>query len=239
MESFYSHKTKLSDIAAVYTENQFRKLCENDKSYLEIQYVTVPAEITRGEKVIRIHKGELPQNCSAIVTSKVKPLYLAYYLNSTACQFMLFDGDFNRKNKVKVNRKKLVGIPIACTRPEWEEYYCFAEVSRIQMDKSVARVKTESDKEIQSLLTSSMEDLCDALAVEIFTHPFLFSKGVEILRHWMMVVDEFMKTKNARVIVEGILDRDSLLRNQLMKLHMVANNIEITLKNELSDGMED
>ena len=239
MESFYSHKAKLSELAAVYTENQFRKLCENDKSYLEKQYVVVPAEISRGERVIRTHKGEIPQNSCAIVPSKVKPLYLSYYLNSTAGQLMLFDGDFNRKSKVKVNRKKLVDIPIACTRSEWEEYYCFAEFSRIQMAKSVSRVKTESDKEIQSLLTSSMEDICDALAVEIFTHPFLFNKGVEILRHWMSAVDEFMKTKNVRVIVEGILGSDSLLRNQLMKLHMVADNLQITMKNELRDGVED
>lgn len=239
MESFYSHKTKISEIAAVYTENQFRKLCETDKSYLGKQYVVVPSEISRGERSIRVHKGDLPQNCTAIVTGKVNPLYLAYYLNSTACQFLLFDGDFNRKSKVKVNRKKLVDIPIACTRAELEEYYCFAEVSRIQMDKSVSRAKTESDIEIQGLLTSSMEDLCDALAIEIFTHPFLLSRGVEILRHWIPVVDEFMKTKNAKVIVEGILGSDSILRNQLMKLHMVADNLETTMKNELSDGVED
>lgn len=235
MESRNDHRVLLSDLAIICTEKQFRELCLTDSSLLEKEYVYMSVMQYRGELCGGIKSGELPPNSVAIVPNKSSAGFLAFLLTSFPCQFFLFDGKINIKGKTRISKKVISKLVVFKVDEKIESVYAVAEDIKEQAYKLY-----ESDREnlVYHHFYGLVADLCNILAMELYTNPLFEIKGISIYKYWEELVQKYQETDNTDILFDGLVQNDSMLRNQILKVHMFADNIEDIIKDQ-TDGMED
>ena len=81
-------------------------------------------------------------------------------------------------------------------------------------------------------------DLCNILALELYTNPMFEEMGISILENWKSLIVEYEKTGNVQILFDGLIKSNSSLRNQIMKFHIFENNFDKHIKNK-ANGLED
>ena len=74
--------------------------------------------------------------------------------------------------------------------------------------------------------------------MELYTNPLFEIKGISIYKYWEELVQKYQESDNTDILFDGLVQNDSMLRNQILKVHMFADNIEDIIKDQ-TDGMED
>lgn len=225
----------LPEFAWICTEKQFADLCAADEGYLETEYVYLSCTQVRGELCGGIITGKLPSNSIAIVPQGCTAGYLAFLLTSLPCQYMLFDGKINLKAKSKITRKTVSKLVAYEIDKQQEHAYRIAEKLKEEVYQLYAEKRDDLKYQHLYFLIS---DLCNILALELYAHPLFEEMDIFIVEKWKVLVDEFEKSDDMQVLLDGLVKSDSPLRNQIMKVHMLEDNFEKYIKNQ-TDGLED
>ena len=105
--------------------------------------------------------------------------------------------------------------------------------------RSITYGKYKEDKENVSFhrLYYMLADLCNMLALELYVHPLFENKGIYLLESWKETIKESVENNNTSVLFDALVLSDKKLRNELMKAHMLINDINEHLKSK-TDGLE-
>lgn len=224
----------ITDLAIVCTEKQFADLCVLDNKYGSKEYVYLSNFQIRGDLCGRIISGELPKNSVAVVPISCSAAYLAFLLNSFPYQYILFDGKINVKAKTKINRKIVSQLAIYKVDDSSDYAYGIAEEIR---EDVYDWYKEKMDDLSYLHLYNLISDLCNTLALELLAHPMFEQMGIYIIEHWKKLVEEYKKEDDVKVLLNGLIDSDSILRNMIIKFHMSESVFDQYIK-EHTDGLE-
>lgn len=225
----------LTEFATICTEKQFANLCATDSSYLDKEYVYLSTIQIRGELCGGVITGILPSNSIAIIPQKCSAAYLAFLLTSFPCQYLLFEGKINTKDKVKVTKKSISKLIAFEVDKSTEKAYELAETVKAQTFQ--VYLENKSDLNYHHLYYI-VADLCNILALELYTNPMFEEMGISILENWKSLIVEYEKTGNVQILFDGLIKSNSSLRNQIMKFHIFENNFDKHIKNK-ANGLED
>ncbi len=226
---------KITQMALVCTEKQFEAMCKEDSTLLEKEYVYLSAIQERNELRGGVIKGALPEDSVAIIPQECTAGYLSFLLNSMPVQFILFEGKFNSKSKTRITRKLVSSLIIYDVKQSSQDTYELADKFRAFTYK-----KYDEDRENLGFhrLYYMMTDLCNMLALELYAHPMFEEKGIFILESWKEAAKEAADAGNPHLIFDSLLKSDKRLRNEIMKAHMLIDDITKYIKSK-SDGLED
>ena len=226
---------KITQMATVCTGNQFEAMCKEDPTLLNGEYVYLSVTQVRNELCGGVIKGALPENSVAIIPQDCSAGYLSFLLNSMPVQYILFEGKYNSKNKTKINRKLVSSLIIYDVEQSSQDAYELADSIR-----EITYGKYMKDRENMGYhrLYYMMTDLCNMLALELYAHPMFEEKGIFILESWKEAAKEAAGVDNPNPLFDALLKSDKRLRNELMKAHMLIDDITKYLKSK-TDGVED
>ena len=147
---------------------------------------------------------------------------------------MLFDGKYNSKNKTKITKKLVSSLVIYDVELISQNAYELADNIR-----EIAFKKYNTNREDASFhrFYYLLLDLCNMLALELYAHPMFEEKGIFILESWKEAIKEATDNNNPNLMFDALVKSDKRLRNELMKAHMLINDITKYL-NSKTDGVE-
>lgn len=214
-------------MATVCTEKQYEDMCKEDPTLFNNEYVYLSVTQVRNELCGGVIKGALPKDSIAIIPQDCSAGYLSFLLNSMPAQYMLFDGKFNSKNKTKISRKLVSSLLIYDVEQSSQDAYGLADSIR-----EISYKKYVDDRENVGFhrFYYMMADLCNMLALELYAHPMFEEKGIYILESWKEAADEALEANNPSLIFDALLKSDKRLRNELMKAHMLIDDITKYIK---------
>lgn len=224
----------ITDLAIVCTEKQFANLCDLDNKYCSKEYVYLLKTQIRGDLCGGIRSGELPKNSVAVVPISCSAAYLAFLLNSFPYQYILFDGKVNVKAKTKINRK--IVSQLAIYKVDDSSDYAYGIAEMIREDVYDLYKKNMDDLSFQHLY-NLISDLCNTLALELLAHPMFEQMGIYIIEHWKKMIEVYDKEGDVKILLNGLIDSDSILRNMIIKFHMSESVFNQYIK-EHTDGLE-
>lgn len=211
----------LSELATVLTENQFWKLADQDPKLLEDGFVAVSPSLERGGRCAEDWTDGLPEGYVAVISDVLDNQYIAFLLNTIPCQVVLFDGKFNVKSKVSVNRKKVGALEVPLLDKEEQHIYAVAEALYSSAD---GLLKENEDDERYMHMFIVIENLCNSLAMDLFARQVFLEKGIYIYEHWKNVVERSDDARNLNEVFEALTGKDSPLRNDIMKMQIVLGS---------------
>lgn len=225
----------ITQMAEVCTEKQFEEMCKEDPSLLNKEYVFLDSTQVRYEIRGGVITGVLPKGCIAIIPQDCQAGYLAFLLNSMPVQYILFGGMYNMKSKVKINKKLVSTLKIFDVEDNSQSAYALANQMRSATFVAYAEKKEE---ESWHRLYFLLSDLCNMLALELFAHPMFEEKGIFILENWKEAIKDYDNNNHdAGLIFDALTKSDKKLRNELMKAHVLIEDIS-KLVNTNIDGVE-
>lgn len=219
-------KLTITDMAKVCTEKQFADMCAQNENMLNTEYVRLNVNQVRGELCGFVTTGALQPNSVAVVPIDCSAYYLAFLLCSLPGQLFLFGQKLNVLAKININRKIVSALNVFKVEAASEEAYSIAELLKEGAFKQYQMNRDDLNYERCYRLVA---DLCDILAIELYAHPLFEEKGIFILENWKKVLD----TNEDNSILSALLSLskgDSLLRNEIMKAHILVNNISDYIK---------
>ena len=224
----------ITQMALVCTEKQFEDMCKEDSSLLKKKYVYLSTTQERNELRGGVITGALPKDNVAIIPQDCSAGYLSFLLNSLPAQYMLFEGKFNSKNKTKITKKLVSSLMVYDVEQSSQDAYEFADNIR-----EIAFGQYNKDRENVSYhrLYYILADLCNMLALELYAHPMFEEKGIFILVSWKEAIKEASDKNDSNLIFDALTKSDKRLRNELMKAHMLINDITKYI-NSKTDGVE-
>lgn len=226
---------QITQMAEVYTEKQFEEMCKEDPTLLNKEYVYLSSTQVRNELNGGVIKGVLPKWCLAIVPVDCYAGYLSFLLNSLPAQYMLFGGLFNMKSKVKINRKQVSSLIIYDVNLDSQNGYALADsIRKITYEQYDKNREDAAYHHLYYLLA----DLCNMLALELYAHPLFEEKGIHILECWKEVAKEASEKENYNLVFDSLMKSDRKLRNELMKAHVLIDDVSKYVKSN-TNGLED
>lgn len=218
---------KITQMAIVCTSKQFETMCKEDPTLLNKEYAYLSATQVRNELCGGVIKGVLPDDSVAIIPQDCSAGYLSFLLNSMPVQYVLFNGKFNSKNKTKISRKLVSSIIIYDVEQSSQDAYELADNIR-----EITYQKYVKDRENVGFhrLYYMMADLCNMLALELYAHPMFEEKGIYILDSWKDAAKDASEVNNPNLLFDALLKSDKRLRNELMKAHMLIDDITKYIK---------
>ena len=224
----------ITQMALVCTEKQFENMSKEDATLLINKYVYLSTTQERNELRGGVITGALPKDSVAIIPQDCSAGYLSFLLNSLPAQYMLFEGKYNSKSKTKITRKLVSSLVIYDVEPSSQDAYELADsIREITFEKYNTNREDISFHRLYYLLL----DLCNMLALELYAHPMFEEKGIFILESWKEAVKEASDNNNPNLMFDALIKSDKRLRNELMKAHMLINDITQYL-NSKTDGVE-
>lgn len=225
----------ITQMAVVYTEKQFENMAKEDATLLINEYVYLSTTQERNELCGGVITGALPKDSVAIIPQDCSAGYLSFLLNSMPAQYMLFGGKYNSKNKAKINKKLISSLMIYDVEQTSQDAYELADsIRKITYEKYNTNREDVSFHRLYYMLL----DLCNMLALELYAHPMFEEKGIYILESWKETIKEASDNNNPNLLFDALIKSDKRLRNELMKAHMLINDITQYL-NSKTDGVED
>jgi len=225
----------ITQMATVCTNKQFEALCEEEPTLLNKKYVHLSSIQERNELRGGVITGELPKDSVAIIPQDCSAGYLSFLLNSLPAQYMLFEGKFNSKNKAKITKKSVSALVIYDVEPTSQDAYELADsIRKIAFDQYDKDRENVSFHRFYFLLV----DLCNMLALELYAHPMFEEKGIFILESWKEAIKEASEKNDYNLVFDALTKSDKRLRNELMKAHMLIDDITKYL-NSKTNGLED
>lgn len=224
----------ITQMAIVCTEKQFEARCKDDPTLLNKEYVFLDSIQVRNEIRGGVTTGTLPKGCIALIPQDCQAGYLAFLLNSMPIQYLLFGGMYNSKNKVKINKKLVSTLKLFDVVDVSQSAYALANNVR-----SAAYLAYEDNKEDDSYhrLYYLISDLCNMLALELYAHPMFEEKNIFILDSWEEVIKKSEEQGDNGVLYDSLTKSDQRLRNELMKAHVLIEDMTKYLKSK-TDGVE-
>lgn len=224
----------ISEIALVLTENQFHGIISSAPSLLDNSYVYLSSIQVRNELRGGVIKGALPEGSVAIFPQKCSAGYLSFLLNSLPCKLALFNNKLNVKAKTKISRKAVGELISFEVEKDSEEAYAVADQLR-----NLAYEQYNKDRNNVAFHHFYMlwDDFCNILAIELYAHPLFEKNGIHILENWKDVLNRFSKDNDLDVLFGFLTKSEEKLRNEIIKAHMLADNVDKYIKN-LNDGLE-
>lgn len=218
MELVMNNRKPLSEVATILTENQFWKLADKDPHILEGSLVAVSPILERGGRCAEDWTGGLPEGYAAVLPGELSALFIAFLLNTLPCQVELFEGKFNVMPRVKVNKKKISSLLVPVLPEEEQRIYGLAE-SLYDGARDLQKENPGEDR--YSYMVRVMENLCNSLAIDLFAHQFFVDKGINLYEHWKEVVTASDEENDVKRVMDALVDKDSPLRNDIMKMQIV------------------
>lgn len=226
---------QISQMAEVCTEKQFEELCRANPTLINKEYVYLLSTQVRNELNGGVIKGALPKGCVAVVPVDCYAGYLSFLLNSLPAQYMLFGGLYNSKSKVKINKKLVSSLVIYDVEFDSQNAYELADsIRRVIYDKYNNNREDAAYHHLYYLLA----DLCNMLALELYAHPLFEEKGIHILECWKEVAKEASSKENYNIVFDSLIKSDGKLRNELMKAHVLIDDVSKYIKFNIN-GLED
>ena len=222
-------------MAIVCTEKQFEDMSRENPSILDKEYVYLSATQVRNEVCGGVFKGALPKDGVAIIPQSCSAGYLSFLLNSMPAQYSLYEGKYNSKSKTKINKKLVSSLIIYDVEAESQNAYALADNLR---SAAYDAYNENRDDPAFHRLYYLMSDLCTMLALELYAHPMFEEKGVFILESWKEVTREAADKGDTKVIFDALIKSDMKLRNEIMKAHLLIDDIANYI-NTKTDGLED
>lgn len=225
----------ITQMAIVCTEKQFETMRKDDPTLLNKEYVFLDSTQVRNELRGGVTTGALPKGGIALIPQDCQAGYLAFLLNSMPIQYLLYGGMYNSKNKVKINKKLVSKLKLFDVADESQNAYALANSLR-----SAAFIAYENNKEDDSFhrLYYLVSDLCNMLALELYAHPMFEEKGIYILDSWEESIKKSLDKDDNGLLLESLTKSDQRLRNELMKAHVLIDDMTKYLKSK-TDGVED
>lgn len=224
----------LTELAIICTEKQFANLCATDTSYLEKEYVYLLSTQVRGELCGGVITGALPSNSIAIIPKNCSATYLTFLLTTFPCQYILFEEKINVKAKVKITKKSVSKLVVFKVDEASEDAYGLAEELKAEM--FLLYLKNKEDLKYHHLY-NIVADLCNILALELYTYPMFKNMDIFILENWKSLIMEYERLNDIQVLYDGLIKSDSTLRNQIMKIHFFESKFDKHIKEQI-DGLE-
>lgn len=224
----------ITQMAIVCTEKQFEAMCKDDPTLSNKEYVFLDSIQVRNEIRGGVTTGTLPKGCIALIPQDCQAGYLAFLLNSMPIQYLLFGGMYNSKNKVKINKKLVSTLKLFDVVDVSQSAYTLANKLR-----SAAFTAYEDNKEDESYhrLYYLISDLCNMLALELYAHPIFEEKGIFILDSWEEAIRRSEERGDNGVLYDSLTKSDQRLRNELMKAHVLIEDMTEYFKSK-ADGVE-
>lgn len=224
----------ITQMAVICTEKQFEELSKEDSTLLNKEYVYLSSTLERNELCGGVIKGTIPKDSVAIIPQDCSAGYLSFLLNSLPAQYTLFDGKFNSKIKTKISRKSVSSLIIYDVVYDSQNAYGMADsIRRITYDQ----FQKNRDDASYHRLYYMLADLCNMLALELYAHPMFEEKGIYILESWKETIKESTEQNNPALLLDALIKSDKKLRNELMKAHMLIDDLSEYLKSK-TDGLE-
>ena len=225
----------ITQMAIVCTEKQFEAMCKDDPTLLNKEYVVLESTQVRNEIRGGVITGTLPKGCIALIPQDCQAGYLAFLLNSMPIQYLLFAGMYNSKNKVKISKKLVSTLKLFDVADVSQSAYTLANKIR-----SAAFIAYEENKEDETFhrLYYLISDLCNMLALELYSHPMFEKKGIFILDSWEEAIRKSEEQGDNGILYDSLTKSDQRLRNELMKAHVLIEDMTKYL-NSKTDGVED
>ena len=73
-------------------------------------------------------------------------------------------------------------------------------------------------------------DLCDVMALELYAHPLFEEKGIFILENWKAVLEKDTTKDKIAMALTALTNSDSPLRNEIMKAHILVQDVSDYIK---------
>lgn len=235
MANIQGIRRKASEMALVLTENQFHGITASAPSLLDNNYVYLSSVQMRNELCGGVIKGALPEGSVALFPQKCSAGYLSFLLNSLPCKLALFGNKLNVKAKTKISRKAVGELIVFEVEKDSDEAYAIADQLR-----TLAFEQYNKDRSNAAFHHFYMiwDDFCNILAIELYAHPLFEKNDIHILENWKDVLQRFSKDNDLNVLFGFLTKSDEKLRNEIIKAHMLADNVDKYIK-ELNDGLED
>ena len=224
----------ITQMAVLCTEKQFDNMTKENAGLLNNKYVYLSTTQERNELRGGVITGALPKDSVAIIPHDCSAGYLSFLLNSMPAQYMLFEGKYNSKNKTKITKKLVSSLVIYDVEQTSQDAYELADdIRRIAFEQ----FNKDRENVLYHRLYYLLVDLCNMLALELYAHPMFEEKGIFILESWKEAIKETVDNNNPNLMFDALTKSDKRLRNELMKAHMLINDITLYL-NSKKDGME-
>lgn len=214
-------RKKIDEIGKVLTNKQYDDYLLGSHSIIKPVYVSSNLERDKLCATIGNETGE--EKYYVILTENMLPYYLVFLLNSLSCKTALFEGKINTSRQIKINKKKLKELDLIITEDKSQIYYEVAERLRQSVYTLLKDPNLDLDK--VEVMISMFDNLCNALAFELYLHPILEELDIHIFQYWKEVIDTIKDQNNADLLIKELTRQDSPLRNQMMKLYMYATQI--------------
>jgi len=224
----------ITQMAVVCTEKQFENMSKEDETILDNRYVYLSTTQERNELRGGVITGALPKDSVAVIPQDCSAGYLSFLLNSMPAQFLLFEGKYNSKNKTKITKKLVSSLVIYDVEQSSQDAYELADSIR---EITFKNYNTNREDISSHRLYYLLLDLCNMLALELYAHPMFEEKGIFILKSWKETVAEATENNNPNLMFDALIKSDKKLRNELMKAHMLLNDITQYLNSKI-DGVE-
>ena len=234
MDNLQGTPKLITQMAVVCTEKQFEDMCKEDSTLLIKKYVYLSTTQERNELRGGVITGLLPKDSVAIIPQDCSAGYLSFLLNSLPAQYVLYDGKFNSKNKTRITKKLVSSLMIYDVEPSSQDAYEMANNIR-----EITFEQFNKDREDVSYhrLYYLLVDLCNMLALELYAHPMFEEKGIFILASWKETIKDASDNNDSGLIYDALTKSDKRLRNELMKAHMLIDDITKYI-NSKTDGVE-
>lgn len=219
----------ITQMAEICTEKQFEVLSKEDPTLLDKEYVYLSSTLERNELCGGVIKGAIPKDSVAIIPLDCSAGYLSFLLNSLPAQYTLFGGKFNSKTKTRISRKSVSSLIIYDVVYDSQNAYGLADsIRRITYDQFQKNRNDASYHRLYYMLA----DLCNMLALELYAHPMFEEKGIYILESWKEAIKESTEQNNPTLLLDALIKSDKKLRNELMKAHMLIDDLSEYLKSK-------
>jgi molybdopterin/thiamine biosynthesis adenylyltransferase len=119
-------------------------------------------------------------------------------------------------------------LELIITEDKLQVYYEVAE--RLRQSVYTLFKKPDLDQDKVEVMISMFDNLCNALAIELYLHPILEDLDIHIFQYWKEVIDTIKDQNNTDLLIKELTSQDSPLRNQMMKLYMYATQISNKVK---------
>lgn len=221
-------KRNITEMAIVCTEKQFADMYAKNDDMLTKEYVRLDVNQVRGELCGGVTTGELKSGSIAIVATRCSAQYLAFLLCSLPGQLFLFGQKFNVLAKTIINKKIVSTFTVYEVEKGSEKAYATAEVLK---ETAYAQYLENKDDLNYERLYRLISDLCDMLALELYTHPLFEEKGIFILENWKAVLVQQDQEENIFLkALMALSDSKSPLRNEIMKAHIMVHDVKDYIK---------
>ena len=227
MANLQGTRRNITEMAIVCTENQFAKLYAADPSLKTKEYVRLDVKQVRGELCGGVSAGPIQPGSIAVIPRYCSAHYLAFLLCSLPGQLFLFEKKFNVLAKRTINKKIVSALSAFEVEESSEIAYSTAEYLKESAYSQFIENNKESNYE---LLYRLISDLCDMLALELYAHPLFEERGIFILENWKKEI-ETKKDGNTIILpLLSLLDKNSTLRNEIMKAHILIHDFNEYIK---------